>query len=170
MKATSVLAVALMCGLSACAGEKPTRRLEPAARPAPPPRGPDRLVLVDRPLQLQDEQEPFRTKAVFTFDLPARPRRARLLLRFSGVPGALSEDYKMGRFRDRVELNDRYLMDLNTFSRGEDDVVEHTKWISVGMLHRHNKLAFLAGDDGARDRRPDHDEFELRSVVVEFDW
>ena len=162
----------LMLGLGACSGGRietgdATLKLPP---PKPAPTGPGKIVLVDKPVQLQDEQEPFKTEATFEFELPARPRRARLLLRYSGVPGATSEDYKMGRFRHKVQLNDRFLMDLNTFSEGQDRVVEHTKWISVGMLRRNNKLTFEAGDDGNREGRPNRDEYELRSVVLEFDW
>jgi hypothetical protein len=127
-------------------------------------------VLVDTPVRLQDEEEPFKTSVVFEFELPSRPRRARLLLRYSDVPGNKSEDYLMGRFRHKVELNDRYLMDLNTYSEDEGQVVEYTKWISVGMLKRHNKLKFIAGDDGNREGRPNCDEFDLRSAVLEFDW
>lgn len=158
--------------LSACSGGRSETsdtkiRLPP---PKPAPTGPARIVLVEKPVQLQDEQEPFKTEATFEFELPTRPRRARLKLRYSSVPGATSEDYKMGRFRHKVQLNDRFLMDLNTFSNGEDQVVEHTKWISVGMLRRNNKLTFQAGDDGNLESRPNCDEFELRSVILEFDW
>jgi hypothetical protein len=160
----------LTCFMACSGGQKETARPPAVERPRPPPPGPARIVLVAEPLGLQDEHEPFKTEAVFEFDLPRPPRRARLKMRYSGVPGALSEDYKMGRFRDKVELNDRFLMDLNTYSKGEDQVVEYTKWISVGMFRRHNKLVFLSGDDGNRERRPNHDEFDLRSVVLEFDW
>jgi len=89
---------------------------------------------------------------------------------FSGVPGALGEDYKMGRYRHRVRLNDRHLMDLNTHSDGEDHVVEYYNWISVGRFKRHNKLTFIAGDDQSREGRPNCDEFELRHVSLEFEW
>jgi hypothetical protein len=95
------LALSLSLVISACSGgsseTKETKiRLPP---PKPAPTGPARIVLVDKPVQLQDEQEPFKTEATFEFELPARPRRARLKLRYSSVPGATSEDYKMGRFR-----------------------------------------------------------------------
>jgi hypothetical protein len=169
-----VLLVSVLASLPACSGSSRKQDREPEAgvkeRPKPPPRGPARMVLVEKPVRLQDEEEPFKTSAVFDFDLPRPPRRARLVMRYTSVPGALSEDYKMGRFRHKVELNARFLMDLNTYSEGEEHVVEYTKWISVGMFKRHNKLAFLAGDDGSREGRPNHDEFELRSVVLEFDW
>ena len=108
--------------------------------------------------------------ASLRFEHIRRPRRARLKLRYSGVPGATSQDYTMGRFRHRVELNRAFLMDLNTHAEAEDHVVEYTKWISVGMLRRSNALKFIAGDDGAREGRPDRDEFELRSAILEFDW
>jgi hypothetical protein len=168
-----LLGAAWLMGLSGCSGARP-RPAETTshelAQVEAPPAGPTRLVLVEEPLELQDEQEPFMTEAVFDFDLPRRPRRARLKVRFSGVPGATSEDTKMGRFRDKVELNNAFLMDLNTFSTGESDVAEHTKWISPGMFRRHNQLKFIAGNDGNRERRPDCDEYQLRSVVLEFDW
>ncbi len=177
MKRTAQLIVTIVlgCGVgllfTGCSGGKDASApLVKKARPKPPPSGPARIVLVDKPVQLQDEQEPFKTSVTFEFELPRPPRRARLLLRYSSVPGALSEDYKMGRYRHKVELNKRYLMDLNTHSEGEDRVVEYTKWISVGMFKRHNTLTFLAGDDGNREKRPNHDEFDLRSVVIEFDW
>ena len=169
--ANAVVALSLSLFMYACSGgrgETETKIKLPPPRPAPT--GPARIVLVEKPVQLQDEQEPFKTEATFQFELPARPRRARLLLRYSSVPGATSEDYKMGRYRHKVQLNDRFLMDLNTFSKGEDQVVEHTKWISVGMLRRNNKLTFEAGDDGNLESRPNCDEYELRSVVLEFDW
>ena len=171
MRTIKIISLACLACIAACSGGQ-NENVRPAAaeRPHPPPPGPARIVLVAEPLGLQDEHEPFKTEAVFEFDLPRPPRRARLKMRYSGVPGALSEDYKMGRFRDKIELNDRFLMDLNTYSKGEDQVVEYTKWISVGMLHRHNKLVFQSGDDGNRERRPNHDEFDLRSVVLEFDW
>lgn len=153
-----------------CSSAPPPRPDSERAAPSPPPSGPSKLVLVEKPIELQDRQEPFRTSVEFNFELPRRPRRARLVLRYSGVPGALSEDYKMGRFRHQVEINGTYLMDLNTYSRGEEEVVEYTKWISPGLFRRSNRLVFLAGDDGASDRRPDHDEFELRAAVLEFDW
>jgi len=165
-----IFCLALVLQPACSSGRKETPPPVVKKRSSPPPAGPARIVLVDEPLELQDEQEPFKTEAVFEFELPRRPRRSRLLLRYSGVPGALSEDYKMGRFRHKVELNDRYLMDLNTYSDGEDHVVEYTKWISVGMFKRHNKLAFKAGDDGSREGRADCDEFKLRSVTIEFDW
>jgi hypothetical protein len=38
------------------------------------------------------------------------------------------------------------------------------------MFRRNNKLTFEAGDDGNREDRPNCDEYELRSVVLEFDW
>ncbi|RME20408.1 MAG: hypothetical protein D6806_16405 [Deltaproteobacteria bacterium] len=173
MKAVSArftVAAAIIIAVAGCSSApQKTVRKAPAVVKAPP-RGPERIVLLDEPLLFQDEHEPVRTSAVFEFDLPSRPRRARLVLRYRGVPGALSEDYKMGRFRHRVELNARYLMDLNTFSKSENETVSHTKWISVGMLRAHNELAFHAGDDGARDKTPNHDEFELLQVVMEFDW
>lgn len=165
---------ALGCLLCLAAGCSSNRKAEPApaAKRAvkPPPTGPARIVLIEQPVRLQDEQEPYKTSLELAFELPSRPRRARLKLRYSGVPGATSEDYTMGRFRHKVELNDRYLMDLNTHSRGEDHVVEHTEWISVGMLRRNNVLRFVAGDDGSREGRPDRDEYRLRSAVLEFDW
>ncbi len=166
----SVLLLAL--GMAACSG--PATKPEPDSNrthaKAPPPAGPRQIALVETPLNFQDQAEPFLTEKTFEFELPRRPRRARLKLRYSGVPGATSEDYTMGRFRHRVELNGAFLMDLNTHSDGEDQVVEYTKWISVGMFRRDNRLAFIAGDDGAREGRPDRDEFELRSAVLEFDW
>jgi hypothetical protein len=172
MKTALVLFLGLGFVLAACSGDRPEddAKIQKAPRPKPIPAGPDKIVLVDKPVQLQDEQEPFFTKASFEFELPRPPRRARLLLRYSGVPGNKSEDYKMGRYRHKVQLNDRFLMDLNTFSEGEDRVVEHTKWISVGMFRRNNKLTFEAGDDGNREGRPNCDEYELRSVILEFDW
>ena len=109
-------------------------------------------------------------KLDFEFDLAQRPRRARLVLRYSGVPGALSEDYKMGRFRHKVELNNTFLMDLNTYSEREEQVVEYTKWISVLLLKAHNKLSFIAGDDGAREGTPRIDGWELRYAELEFDY
>ncbi|MBN2493024.1 MAG: hypothetical protein JXR96_00430 [Deltaproteobacteria bacterium] len=164
---SAILSAALIAG---CSGAD--QRPAPVERvaPAPPPAGPARIVLADSPIEFQDEQEPYRTEAVFDFSLPRRPRRARLKLRFSGVPGATSEDYTMGRFRHKVELNDRYLMDLNTHSPSDQQEVEYTKWISVGMFKRDNKLRFIAGDDGAREGRPNCDEFQLRSAVLELDW
>jgi hypothetical protein len=156
--------------LSACAS-KPEPKPEPIKKVSKPlSEGPKKIVLVDKLLKLQDEEEPYNTKASFKFELPRPPRRARLVMRYSGVPGALSEDYKMGRYRHKIELNKRYLMDLNTYSEGQEHVVEYTKWISVGMFKRHNTLDFIAGDDQAREGRPNCDEFELRSVVLEFDW
>lgn len=162
----------LPIALSGCPGPaaKPEAAPERTPAKAPPPTGPREIVLVEATLQFQDKAEPFLTEKSFEFELPRRPRRARLKLRYSGVPGATSEDYTMGRFRHRVELNGAFLMDLNTHSDGEDHVVEYTKWISVGMFRRENNLKFIAGDDGAREGRPDRDEFELRSVVLEFDW
>jgi len=153
-----------------CAGGQETAVKKSAPVATPPPKGPDRLVLVAEPIDFQDQAEPFKLEAVFSFDLPRPPRRARLLLRYSGVPGATSEDYTMGRFRHRVELNKAFLMDLNTFAQSEEQIVSHRKWISVGMFRRHNQLKFSAGDDGKREQSPDHDEFQLRSVVLEFDW
>ena len=166
----SLLLLAL--GMAACSGPaaKPESDSNRTHTKAPPPAGPRRIVLVETPLKFQDQTEPFLTEKAFEFDLPRPPRRARLKLRYSGVPGATSEDYTMGRFRHRVELNGAFLMDLNTYSDGEDQVVEYTKWISVGMFRRSNNLKFIAGDDGAREGRPDRDEFELRSAVLEFDW
>lgn len=165
------IAVALaVFWLAGCSGGQKER---PAVKPPPPrpaPTGPKRIVLVDQPVQLQDEAEPFFTEANFEFELPMRPNRARLKMRYSGVPGALSEDYKMGRYRHRVRLNDRHLMDLNTFSDGEDHVVEYDNWISVGRFKHHNQLTFMAGDDQSREGRPNCDEFELRHVSLEFEW
>jgi len=162
----------LAFALPACSGSVP--RSEPADRAPPvkaePPDGPEMIVLTDTPVLFQDQTEPYLVEKLFEFDLPRRPRRARLVLRYTGVPGATSEDYTMGRFRDRVELNGAFLMDLNTHSDGEDQLVEYTKWISVGMFRRHNKLAFIAGDNGAREGRPDRDEFELRSAILQLDW
>lgn len=158
----------MAAGCSSDRKPPPAPAVERTAKPIP--KGPERIVLLEQPVRLQDEEEPFKTSVELTFDLPSRPRRARLKLRYSGVPGATSEDYTMGRFRHKVELNDRYLMDLNTHSEGEDQVVEHTEWISVGMLRGHNKLRFIAGDDGNREGRPDRDEYQLRAAVLEFDW
>jgi len=162
----------LAFGLAACSGAARKPKADPAPAPAraPEPKGPQRLVLTDAPIHFQDQAEPFLTEKVFSFELPLRPRRARLKLRYTGVPGATSQDYTMGRFRHRVELNGAFLMDLNTHSDGEDHGVEYTKWISVGMFKRHNALKFTAGDDGARQGRPDRDEYELRSAILEFDW
>lgn len=159
--------------VNSCSGQKP--KPEPKSstnstrRPAPPT-GPSRMALLTEPLDFQDKTEPFLTEKSFEFELPARPSRARLKLRYSGVPGATSKEYTMGHFRDRVELNGSFLMDLNTHSESEDQLVQYTKWISVGMLKRHNVLSFSAGDNGAREGTPDRDEYTLRSVVLEFDW
>ncbi len=158
---------------SSCSGSrpKPESKSTPGTfrRPATP-RGPARMVLLSKPLQFQDKMEPFLTSKSFEFELPARPSRARLKLSYSGVPGATSQEYTMGHYRDRVELNGSFLMDLNTHSDSEQQVVQYTKWISVGMLKRHNVLTFSAGDNGARQGTPDNDDFTLRSVVLEFDW
>ena len=171
MRKCKMIAIALAAfWLAGCSGgqkEKPVAKLPP---PKPAPTGPKRIVLVDKPVQLQDETEPFFTEANFEFELPMRPRRAKLKRRYSGVPGALNEDYKMGRYRHRVRLNDRHLMDLNTHSDGEDHVVEYDNWISVGRFKRHNKLTFIAGDDESREGRPNCDEYDLRFVAIEFDW
>ena len=171
MRKCKMIAIALATFfLAGCSGgqkEKPVVKLPPAK---PAPKGPRRIVLVDKPVQLQDESEPFFTEANFEFELPMRPRRAKLKMRYSGVPGALNEDYKMGRYRHKVMLNDRYLMDLNTHSDSEDHVVEYDNWISVGRFKRHNKLTFKAGDDQSREGRPNCDEFDLRMVAIEFDW
>ena len=154
MRKCKMIAIALAAFfLAGCSGgqkEKPVVKLPP---PKPAPTGPRRIVLVEKPVQLQDENEPFFTEASFEFELPMRPRRAKLKMRYSGVPGALNEDYKMGRYRHKVMLNDRYLMDLNTHSDGED-----------------HKLTFKAGDDQSREGRPNCDEFDLRFVAIEFDW
>jgi hypothetical protein len=157
---------------STCAGgqKEPVQSAPEKQVSRPVPTGPSRIVLAEKPVLLQDEQEPHRTRVEFPFELPSRPRRARLVLKASGVPGATSKDYTMGRFRHKVLLNDRFLMDLNTFSKGEDQLLEHTKWISVGMLRARNKLTFEAGDDQKREGTPDHDEYELKSVILEFDW
>jgi hypothetical protein len=136
----------------------------------PPPPGPRRLELVRETLLFQDRQEPHLTEASFPFELRERPRRARLLLRYTGVPGATSQDYLQGRFRHRVELNGTFLMDLNTFSDGEAHLVQYTKWIPAGLFRKHNSLRFQAGDDGGPGGQPARDEFELRSAVLEFDW
>ncbi len=164
------IALLLALGLPSCASgpEKTPAKIRP--KTPPPADGPSRIELVTKPLAFQDQQEPFMTEKIFEFDLPRPPRRARLKLRYSGVPGNQNPDYLQGKFRDKVELNDRYLMDLNTHSEGEERVVEYTKWISVGMFHRHNKLKFSAGHNENREARPDHDEFELRHAVLEFDW
>jgi len=159
--------------LSACRSAQGPTRAEPTQTQAtaePKLPKPDRFVLVDKPIGLQDQQEPILTKVEFEFSLPQRPRRCRLVLRYSGVAAALSEDYRMGRFRDKVELNSIFIMDLNTYSQEEDQQVEHTQWISAKLLRAHNKLVFYAGDDGAREGVKKHDSFELRSVVVELDW
>ena len=109
-------------------------------------------------------------KLDFEFDLAQRPRRARLVLRFSGVPGALSEDYKMGRFRDRVEINSalpdgpQYLQQ----GRGAGGGVHQV--ISVLLLKAHNKLSFISGDDGNRDDTPRIHGWELRHAELEFDY
>jgi len=160
----------LLLFLAGCSGGQKDKPVAKVAPPKPPPAGPRRIVLVDKPVRLQDEAEPFFTEANFEFELPRPPYRAKLKMRYSGVPGALSEDYKMGRYRHRVRLNDRHLMDLNTFSDGEDHVVEYYNWISVGRFKRHNKLTFIAGDDQSREGRPNCDEFELRHVSIEFEW
>jgi hypothetical protein len=160
----------LFAFLSACSSAPAPKPDLSGIKSAPPPSGPAKIALVEKPVAIQDQQEPFQTKLEFSFELPRKPRRARLVLRYSGVVGAQEESYLMGKFRDKVELNNSFLMDLNTYSRGEGDVVEYTKWISPGMFRRHNQLVFLAGDDGATDRRPDHDDFELRYAVLEFDW
>jgi hypothetical protein len=171
MRALKTIAIALVVlFLAGCSGgqkDKPVSKLPPSK---PPPAGPKRIVLVDKPVQLQDQTEPFFTEANFEFELPRRPYRAKLKMRYSGVPGALSEDYKMGRYRHRVRLNDRHLMDLNTHSDGEDHVVEYYNWISVGRFKRHNKLTFIAGDDQSPEGRPNCDEFDLRHVSIEFQW
>lgn len=156
-----------------CSGQKPKPdsniKLSQHHR-APVPTGPAHMVLLSKALQFQDKTEPFLTQKTFEFDLPSRPSRARLKLSYSGVPGATSQEYTMGHFRDRVELNGAFLMDLNTHSESEQQVVQYTKWISVGMLRRHNTLSFSAGDNGAREGTPDRDDFTLRSVELEFDW
>jgi hypothetical protein len=161
------LAAVWLAGCSGGQKREPVVKLPP---PKPAPTGPKRIVLVDKPVQLQDQTEPFFTEANFEFELPMRPRRAKLRMRYSGVPGALSQDYKMGRYRHRVRLNDRHLMDLNIHSDGEDHVVEYYNWISVGRFKRHNQLTFIAGDDQSREGRPNCDEFELRHVSLEFEW
>jgi hypothetical protein len=167
------LLVVVVLGLldSACGGahaptQQPTATPVTVAAEAPRPHS---IVLVDTTITFQARQEPWLIAKTFEFELPERPRRARLVLRYSGVPGALSESYTMGQFRDRVELNKSFLMDLNTFSTSEDQVVEYTKWIPVGMLRRHNQLTVTAGDNGDATN-PVRDEFELRSAVLEFDW
>ncbi len=171
MRKCKAIAVALtVLWLAGCSGGQKQERVLKLPPPKPAPTGPRRIVLVDKPVQLQDETEPFFTEASFEFELPMRPRRAKLKMRYSGVPGALSEDYKMGRYRHRVRLNDRHLRDLNTHSDGEDHVVEYYDWISVGRFKRHNKLTFIAGDDQSREGRPNCDEFELRHVSLEFEW
>jgi hypothetical protein len=171
MRKFGIVALALAAFfLAGCSGGKREQPVVKPSPPPPPPSGPKRIVLVDKPVQLQDETEPFFTEADFEFELPRPPRRAKLKMRYSGVPGALSEDYKMGRYRHKVRLNDRHLMDLNTFSDGEDHVVEYDNWISVGRFKRHNKLTFIAGDDQSTEGRPNCDEFELRFVAIEFDW
>jgi hypothetical protein len=168
-----VLVVVAVLGLllSACGGAQ-----APSQKPAqtqfvdtPAPPRPNRIVLVDKTVAFQTQQEPWLVSKTFDFDLPAPPRRARLVLRYSGVVGALAETYKMGQFRDRVELNKSFLMDLNTFSNGEEQMVEYTKWIPVGMLRRHNQLMFSAGDNGDANN-PARDAFDLHSAVLEFDW
>jgi hypothetical protein len=172
--ARALLTSALFLPLAlACAAQKAEVQKEPPKAAAPavekPPR-PKKIVLLDKPITFQDAVEPVLTRVEYEFPLPERPRRCRLVLRYSGVAAALSEDYKMGRFRDKVELNDTFLLDLNTFSQEEDQVVEHTEWISAKLLRAHNKLTFLAGDDLAREGPKKHDSYELRSVIVELDW
>lgn len=151
----------------------------PKREPAPPPSAPvkeagppppARIVLVEKPVAFQDQTEPLNTRLDVEFDLPRPPRRARLVMRFTGVPGALSEDYKMGRFRDRVELNDRFLLDLNTHSESAERVTEYTHWISVLMLKKHNKLSFISGTDENREDTPRIHPWELRHARLEFDW
>lgn len=167
------LLIALPLAVLAAAGCGPRREPAPPAPPpvkeaGPPP--PARIVLVEKPLAFQDQTEPVQTRIDFEFDLPRPPRRARLVMRYSGVPGALSEDYKMGRFRDRVELNDRFLLDLNTHSESADRVTEYTHWISVLMLKKHNKLSFISGTDENREDTPRIHPWELRAARLEFDW
>jgi len=145
-------------------------------KPSPPPKAdpgpplPKKIDLVAKPLLFQDQTEPIQKRVDFEFDLPKAPRRARLVLRYTGVPAALSEDYKMGRFRHKLELNDRFLMDLNTYSEGQERVVEYTKWLSVLMLKPHNKLSVISGDDGNREGDVKIDPWELRAAHLEFDW
>lgn len=155
--------IAYSCGGASVQNQQPPAKPVAFEQSSP---GPNKIVLVDKTMTFQTREEPWLVSKTFEFDLAARPRRARLVLQYSGVPGALSEDYKMGRFRDRVELNNSFLMDLNTFSNGEEQVVDYTKWISVGMLKRHNRLTFTAGDNGDANN-PVRDEFELRSAVLE---
>jgi hypothetical protein len=167
-----VVLLTILAGTAWTAGCAETRK------EAPPPAGPrdpgpppvPKISLVAKPVAFQDQVEPWVKKLDFEFDLAQRPRRARLVLRYSGVPGALSDDYKMGRFRDRVEINGTFLMDLNTFSKGEEQVVEYTKWISVLLLKAHNKLSFISGDDGNRDDTPRIHGWELRHAELEFDY
>jgi hypothetical protein len=156
--------------LGCSAGKQENVKDDHLRREAPVPAGPEKIVLVEKPVLFQERTEPVTKKLELEFDLPRPPQRARLVMRYSGVPAALSEDYTMGRFRHKIELNNSFLMDLNTYSKGEGEVVEYTKWISVGMFQRHNKITFLAGDDGNRESAPKIDEYELRHAVLEFDW
>ncbi len=170
---SATITLVCMAFTVACSGQKPKPEPETnmaSTRRPPPPKGPSRMVLLSEPLEFQDKTEPFLTEKSFEFELPARPSRARLKLRYSGVPGATSKEYTMGHYRDRVELNGSFLMDLNTHSDSEDQVVQYTKWISVGMFKRHNTLTFSAGDNGTAQGTPDRDDYTLRSVVLEFDW
>ncbi len=162
--------LSMVAGFTACTAPRENVAPVDAPRTATKVTGPEKIVLLDRALELQDEKEPFVTSVTFDFSLPSRPRRARLLLRYDGVPGATDEDYLMGRYRHIVELNQRYLMDLNTFSQGQEHMVVYTKWIPVGMLKRHNVLTFIAGHDGRREGRPDCDEYVMYSAVMELDW
>ena len=168
---TGTLIGCLAVCTSACPASRPEQKPTPQGQTKPPPpKGPALINLVEKEIQFQDQSEPFLTEKTFEFDLPRPPRRARLVLRYSGVPGATSEDYTMGRFRHRVEINGTFLMDLNTHSDGEDHVVEYTHWIHYKLFKRHNTLRFIAGDDGRREGRPDRDEYSLRAAKIEFDW
>jgi hypothetical protein len=148
------------------------KETKPTAPPrsAPPPAGPEKIALTSAPVVFQDQQEPIVKRLDFKFDLPRPPNRARLVMRYIGVPGALSEDYKQGRFRHKVELNHSFLMDLNTYSESQEQVVEYTKWIPVGMFRRHNQLSFVAGDDDNREKTPRIDSWELRFAELQFEW
>ena len=167
-----VLGLLSCISLFSCSSEQAQTRTSPGpaqAPAAPEPPKPRSFAFVSTPLVFQDRAEPIRVRETFEFELPERPRRARLVLRYVGVPGALSEDYTMGRFRDRVELNGSFLLDLNTHSEAEDRPVEYTQWISRGMFRRHNTLTFQAGDNGDSANLV-RDSFELRQATLELDW
>lgn len=160
----------LTSSTSGCSGAPKETKPTVQPRSAPPPAGPGKIAVTSAPVVFQDQQEPLTKRMDFKFDLPRPPNRARLVMRYTGVPGALSEDYKQGRFRHKVELNNSFLMDLNTYSENQEQVVEYTKWIPVGMFRRHNQLSFIAGDDDNRERTPRIDSWELRFAELQFEW